>query len=241
MPEVLVDDSGAVRRLVLNRPDKRNALDHRTIEALLSEFERAERDETVNVVVLVGSGAGFSAGADLREASGLKDARAIAHHAELMSRLLLAPWQLSKPVIAEVHGFALGAGFGLTLSCDMALCSDDAILSFPEIRHDMIPALVAPPLLRRVGYARAFEILATAKPVSAEAAMRLGLVKAVPQAALRAETTALADALAASGTILRSLKELLRGISDADMLAAAAIAKDANVTGKLQRLAGETA
>lgn len=240
MPELLVDDNGAVRRLVLNRPDKRNALNHRTIEALLSEFERAETDETVNVVVLAGTGAGFSAGADLREASGLKDAGAIGHHAELMSRLLLAPWQLRKPVIAEVHGFALGAGFGLTLACDMALCADDAILSFPEIRHGMIPALVAPPLLRRVGYARAFEILATAKPVSADDAMRLGLVKAVPQATLRAETTALANALAASGTILRSLKELLRDISDADMLAAAAIAKDTNVSGKLQRLAGAT-
>src|SRR5262245_32784850 len=138
MPEVLVDNSGAVRRLMLNRPDKRNARDHRTIEALLSEFERAQRDEAVNVVVLAGAGTGFSAGADLREASGVKDPRAIAHHAELMSRLLLAPWQLRKPVIAEVHGFALGAGFGLTLSCDMALCSDDAVLSFPEIRHGML-------------------------------------------------------------------------------------------------------
>jgi enoyl-CoA hydratase/carnithine racemase len=237
MAEILVEDHGPVRRLILSRPEKRNALAHQMIALLLAELERAGRDEAVCALILAGAGAGFSAGADLTEARAATDEAGVRAHADLMGRLLVAPSKLPKPIVAEVHGFALGAGFGLALACDIVVCAKDAVLAFPETPHGMVPALVAPPLARRVGYGAAFELLATAEPVPVERAAALGLVRSSAPENLAAEAQALATRLAAAPAhAIDALKALLQDISGKDMSSAMAIAGEANVAGKLRRL-----
>lgn len=236
-PEILVEQHGAIRRLVLNRPARRNALDHAAIERLLDLFGAIDRDETVRVVVLAGSGAGFSAGADLKEQAGLRDEAAVAAHAELMGRLLLAPWRSLKPVVAEIHGFALGAGLGLALACDAVLCADDAKLAFPEVGHGMVPALVAPSILRRAGHAAAFEFLATGRPIPIARARELGLVRTTPPGEVTAAAMRFAGEVAATPPdLLAALKTLLRDAGSRDPEAAMEVAREANVAGKLRRL-----
>lgn len=235
-PPVLVERETGLARWVLSRPEKRNALDHATIEALLRLFDEVERDETVDVVVLAGAGPGFCAGADLTEAKGLTDEAAIRHHAELMARLLLAPWRATKPVLAEIHGFALGAGLGLALACDAVICADDARIGFPEARHGMVPALVAPSLLRRVGHATAFEILATARDLEVARAVALDLVSSVPAAEVTAVARRLALEIAAHPPgIVPALKALLREAAGREPPGAMAAAIEVNVAGKLSR------
>lgn len=234
---VLVQDLGGVRRLVLNRPAQRNALDHRLIATLLELLAIAERDAAVRVVVLAGADPGFSAGADLKEAKQIADEAAIADHAALMARLMLAPWLCVKPVVAEIRGFALGAGFGLALACDAVFCADDARLGFPETRHGMLPALVAPHLLRRAGHAAAFEILVTGRDVPVARAGALGLVRPVPRDDVENEVARFAEEVAAvPAAITRALKSLLRETGPADPPGAMEIARQANVTDKLRRL-----
>ena len=234
---VLVEAHGAVRRLVLNRPERRNALDHATIGLLLDLFAEIEGDAGVQAVILAGAGNGFSAGADLKEAKGLRDEAAIAAHADLMSRLLLAPWRCSRPVVADIHGFALGAGLGLALACDAVFCADDARLAFPEVRHGMLPALVAPAILARVGHARAFDILATGRDIPVARASEWGLVKAVPADFVARDAMAFASEVAAvQPDLVTALKSLLRTAGSLDPEAAMQAARAANVAGKLRHL-----
>ncbi|WP_375460048.1 enoyl-CoA hydratase/isomerase family protein [uncultured Enterovirga sp.] len=236
-PSVLVETHGAVRRLVLNRPEQRNALGHATIERMLDLFAEIERDAGVHAVILAGTGKGFSAGADLKEAKNLRDEAAIAAHAELMSRLLLAPWRCSRPVVAEVQGFALGAGLGLALACDAVFCAEDARLAFPEVRHGMVPALVAPSILARVGHARAFEILATGREIAVARAAEWELVKAVPAEFVAREAMGFASEVAAVPPhLVAALKALLRTAGSLDPEAAMEAARGANVAGKLTGL-----
>lgn len=238
--QVLVEQHGAVRRLVLNRPAQRNALDHATVSKLLDLFAEIDADREAHVVVLAGAGAGFSAGADLKEAKDLRDASSIAAHADLMARLLIRPFLSSKPVVAEIHGFALGAGLGLALACDAVICAEDARLAFPELRHGMVPALVAPSLLRRLGHAAAFEILARGRDIPVARAERLGLVRTAP----RADVTNVAMHFAAEVAdappdLVMALKALLREVGSLAPEAAMAVARETNVAGKLRRLQTE--
>lgn len=174
---VLVDDGGAVRRLVLNRPDKRNALDTELVEGLSAALRDAADDDAVRVVVVAGAGPSFCAGYDLSEESWTEPAAALAGLRASLERLLEV-FDHPKPVIAEVHGHCLAGGCDLMMLCDLAVASDDAVFGQPEIRFGS--AVVAHVMPWLVGARRAKEYVLTGEDrITADVAAEIGLVNRV--------------------------------------------------------------
>ncbi|WP_146910210.1 enoyl-CoA hydratase/isomerase family protein [Arenimonas daejeonensis] len=207
---LLVEDSGAIRRITLNRPDKLNALNHATLTELHAAFEAAGTDADIRVVVLTGAGPkAFVAGADIAEMSGLSpvQARDFSRHGQrLMSRIE----QLGKPVLAMVNGFALGGGLELAMACHLRIAADTAKLGQPEVNLGLIPGFGGSQrLLRLVGRGAALELCLLGAPIDATRAAQLGLVtRVVPADQLETETQKLAEQLAAAAP------QALRGVLD---------------------------
>lgn len=198
---ILTETRGRVRIITLNRPEKRNALNGALCAAALEALRAADADADVAAVVLLGAGAGFSAGADLGERKELAGyAAAQSARAQLSLDLLAAPGEIGKPVVAGIHGHTVGAGATLALVCDLVLAADDLKLSYPEAKHDIYPSLVMPTLLRHVGPKVAFDLLATGRVMGADEAVRLGLAnRTVTRASLADDCCALAESAALYG------------------------------------------
>jgi enoyl-CoA hydratase len=186
-------------RITINRPASLNALNR----AVLTELAAAvgQLDRSVRVLVLTGAGEkSFVAGADISEmaALGPRDAGAFAKMGhDLGARLE----RLDQVAIAEVNGYALGGGCELMLACDFAIASDNARFGQPEVSLGVIPGFGGSTRLsRRVGIARARQLLYTGEQVDAQAALRIGLVnEVVPKAELRARVDAIADKIVKNG------------------------------------------
>jgi enoyl-CoA hydratase/carnithine racemase len=177
--DVLIQEHrNAVLLLTLNRPEKLNALNLALAEALVTALDAAEADESVHVVVITGAGRAFSAGADLREFKEKtpETTRLSQLRSDMYARLNGMVPGMSKPVIAAVNGLALGGGCGLVVSCDLAIASNTATFSYPELKHGMVPAGVLPGLARQVGRKAAFDLMATGRTFDAAEAIRLGIV-----------------------------------------------------------------
>jgi enoyl-CoA hydratase len=208
-PITLADQSG-IRRITVNRPDKLNALNAATLDALHSAFDAAVDDPGVRVVVLTGAGAkAFVAGADIAEMSELRptEARDFSLRGQrLMRRIETLP----KPVLAMVNGFALGGGLELAMACHLRLAADTAKLGQPEVSLGLIPGFGATQrLLRLAGRAATLELCLLAAPIDAARALELGIVNRVVAAVeLEAETMKLAAQLAQAAPLA------LRGILD---------------------------
>lgn len=180
---VLVDlrEADAVAVLTLNRPEKRNALDPETVEALGEAFDRVERDDRVRVVLLEAAGRDFCAGADLAHIEAMVDAPYEEHLADAraLGELFVRMRRLARPIVAAVQGNALAGGAGLATACDIVLAGGDARFGYPEIHIGFVPAMVMTMLVRNVGEKRAFELVSTGKRIDAEEACRIGLVNAI--------------------------------------------------------------
>jgi methylglutaconyl-CoA hydratase len=178
---VLVTVEDGVLTAALNRPEKRNAIDTPTIDALLAMLERAELDATVRVVAVRGVGADFCAGMDLRELFASADApletnrRSAQHFAEIF----IGMRKLPKPVVAIVRGNALAGGCGLATACDLVLAAESARFGYPEVHRGFVPALVLTLLRRSVGEKVAFDLAATGRILTADEAAVAGLVTRV--------------------------------------------------------------
>ncbi len=203
-PYVLAEDHGAIRRIVLNRPQQRNLLTPEMIAALSDAL-----DCTARVIVIASEGPAFCAGHDMKGMA--------AHHADadggrayfealfaacgaMMEKIAAAP----QPVIAEVHAPAVAAGCQLVASCDLALAADTAKFGTTGVAFGLYCSTPAVPLSRTVAAKHANEMLMTGALISADEAARIGLVnRAVPAETLTAETMALAQKIAAhSGAVL---------------------------------------
>jgi len=184
------------------RPEVFNAFDERMIEELARVFAGLGQDEAARVVVLSGEGKAFSAGADLQwmqrasQASAewnLEDAR---RFAAMLETIASCP----KPTIARVHGVALGGGVGLACACDMAVASSDARFAASEARFGILPAVISPYLVNAVGKRHALRLALTASRIDAQAALQMGMVQQVVDAAdLDAAVEAIAAELLANG------------------------------------------
>jgi len=211
---VLSRDAEAVRVLTVDRPDKLNALDRATLQALDDAFAAAADDAGIRAVVLTGSGTrAFVAGADIAEMNGLTAIEA-REFSLLGQRLMRRIERLPKPVVAMVNGYALGGGLELAMACHLRIAADGARLGQPEVNLGLIPGFGGTQrLLRLAGRAAALELCLTGAPVDAARALQLGLVnRVVPAAGLEAETMKLAAQLAAAAPLA------LRGVLDAVML-----------------------
>lgn len=192
---------GGVLTLTLNRPDKRNALDTPTLDALHAAVERADLDAEVRVVAIRGAGKDFCAGADLAELlesaghTPEQNERAALHLGGLFVQLR----ELPKPVVAVVHGRALAGGAGLATACDLVLASASSQFGYPEIQRGFVPAMVMTLLRRLTGEKRAFDLAATGRVLPAAEAMECGLVsRVIPDAEFDAEVQRILATLAAN-------------------------------------------
>ena len=169
-------DDGGVARLTLNRPDKLNALNLTMRDELWSAFEAFRDDPDARVLILRGEGRAFCSGADISEfgtAPSYVEARRARHERDLWDLLLHLP----KPVIAALHGYALGAGLEMALLCDLRVASDDALLGLPEVGIGYIPSAGGTQTLpRMIAPGVALEMILTADPIDALGAYRIRLV-----------------------------------------------------------------
>ncbi len=205
-----IEDRDAIRVIAIHRPDKLNALDSHTLDALQAAFAEAATAPQVRVVVLTGSGPkAFVAGADISEMNTLTpvQGRDFSLRGQRLMRFIET---MPKPVVAMVNGFALGGGLELAMCCHLRIAADSAKVGQPEINLGLIPGFGGSQrLLRLAGRAATLELCLTGAPVDAARALQLGIVnRVVPAAELEAETMKLASQLANAAPLA------LRGILD---------------------------
>jgi enoyl-CoA hydratase/carnithine racemase len=195
---VLVEDQGAVRVLTLNRPTKLNAMNVELVDTLIAAVRAADADEAVAVVILGAAGRAFSAGADISRGAPEPSPRQIIGRARSMAELFRSLSQCTKPVVAAVHGYALGGGCSLALSCDLVVAADNAVFGYPELKAGLAATAVAPALVQQIGRKAAFELLALCENVNAERALALGMInRVVPRDDLMTEARRMSEQLAA--------------------------------------------
>jgi len=182
-PRVLLEDLGddGILHLVLNRPDKRNALNGALVGALADALARSAQDPQVRLVLLSGAGGDFCSGADLAELARVTDlgVEASLDDARTLGALLQAVRLHPRPVVAAVHGRALAGGAGLAAACDLIVADEGAVFGFPEVHLGFVPAMVMTYLRRKVPEGIAFQLSVRGERVSASDAHRMGLVNAV--------------------------------------------------------------
>ncbi len=208
---VSISTRDGIRTLTVQRPEKLNALNQQTLEALDAAFAQASQAQDVRVVVLTGAGPkAFVAGADIAEMNGLTPVQG-RDFSLIGQRLMRRIERLNKPVIAMVNGFALGGGMELAMACHLRIAADSAKVGQPEINLGLLPGFGGTQrLLRLAGRAAALELCLLGAPISAARAEQLGLVnRVVPAAELEAETLKIATQLANAAPLA------LRGILDA--------------------------
>jgi methylglutaconyl-CoA hydratase len=173
--------AGAVARITLNRPEKRNALNDEVIAGIKEGLSNASRDERVRVIVIAGAGKDFCSGADLSALQKIAGA-SISENSEDARSLLdlfLLIRQIPAPVVAAVRGRALAGGCGLASACDLVLAASSARFGYPEVKIGFVPAMVTAILRRNVSEKRAFELLTRGEEMSAQQAKEIGLVNQV--------------------------------------------------------------
>ncbi|MCD6726816.1 MAG: enoyl-CoA hydratase/isomerase family protein [Solirubrobacteraceae bacterium] len=215
MSIVVTEDRGAVRHVVLNRPEKRNALNDELVLALDESLRYAATDEQVRVVVVRGAGPMFSSGMDLGALGRLAEDPGRLRE---VRRQILTAWSLleemPKPTIAEIHGACLGGAMELALACDLRVMAADALIGLPETRVGLVPDVGGSSRLPAlVGLGRAKELVMTSKLVDGAEAERIGLVNRVaPADELEAATEQLAAELLACAPLAIGLaKRIMDG------------------------------
>jgi methylglutaconyl-CoA hydratase len=179
---VLYDVANQIATLTLNRPDKRNALDDRTIAELKENFAAAEADDSVRVILLRGTGPDFCAGADLSQLEKIaSNASREENLADAMNLggLLIQMRRMRKPIIAAVQGNALAGGAGLATACDLIVADENAVFGYPEVKLGFVPAMVMALLIRSIGEKHAFELSTFGNTFTANEAHRMGLINRV--------------------------------------------------------------
>jgi methylglutaconyl-CoA hydratase len=172
---------GGVAVVTLNRPEKRNALDERTIAELKEALGRAGADEAVKAVLLTSSSADFCAGADVAALQKTSERSILENRndARSLMDLFVAMRRLPKPIVAAVRGRAFAGGAGLATACDVVLAARSAQFAYTEIRLGFVPAIVMAMLRRAVSEKVAFELIVRGEPIGAERAAEIGLITRV--------------------------------------------------------------
>jgi enoyl-CoA hydratase len=200
---IAVADDGAIRTVTVQRPDKLNALNAATLQALADAFSDAAADPEVRVVILTGAGPkAFVAGADIAEMNTLSAVQG--RDFSLLGQALMRKIErMPKPVIARVNGFALGGGLELAMACHLRIAADTAKVGQPEINLGLIPGFGGTQrLLRLAGRSAALELCLTGDTIGAQRAHELGIVtRVVAPEALDETVDALANQLAAAAPL----------------------------------------
>jgi len=195
---VLTETKDGVGTLTFNRPEARNALNPAMIREIDAALRAFEQDLETRVVLIRGAGErAFCAGADLKAVAGHASTLQAREHFGGIATILELMARMKKPIIAQVHGYALAGGCGLAAGCDLVVASEDAIFGLPEIKVGLLPLIVMAPILRSVGRKRGLLMILTGEQFSARDAWEMGLVSMlVPREQLETKARALAEKLA---------------------------------------------
>ena len=172
---------GNVARLWLNRPEQLIALSMEIVSELTEALHVLAHDDQVRVIVLGGRGRSFCAGADIAmmKASAEADFETNLAEAKRIAGMFATLADLPKPVVARVHGNVFGGGVGLVAACDIAVASDDSTFALSEVRLGILPAILSPYVIRRLGDRNARELMLTGERFGARRALEVGLVSTV--------------------------------------------------------------
>jgi enoyl-CoA hydratase/carnithine racemase len=182
---VRVDRRGGVGEIVLVRPDRRNALDYAAVLELVAALTELESDDSIGAVLVYGEGKSFCAGGDLAEFQRELTTPAYELHrgGAGWAELVLAIPRMRTPVVVAPHGHALAGGCGIVAAADVAIAANDTVFGTSEISIGLFPIIVYPTLVKAVGSRAAREMALTGRRISADEAVRLGLVhRVVPSA-----------------------------------------------------------
>jgi methylglutaconyl-CoA hydratase len=230
---VLQEKKGRIGLIILNRPDKRNALNSIVIKELKAAFHDFADDSEVKVIILRASGTVFSAGADLQYLQQLQknSYQENVEDSKRLKELFLLIYNLKKVVIAQVQGHAIAGGCGLMTVCDYAFAVPEAKFGYTEVKIGFIPAIVLVFLLRKISEARAKELLLSGQLIAADRAYEIGLLsKVVPADNLSAFTEDFATDLANSNSAssMGQTKQLISDVQGMDLESALNMAAETN-------------
>jgi enoyl-CoA hydratase/carnithine racemase len=240
---LLTENRGAVRILRLNRPEKMNALNTALTQALLDSLSAADSDRSVRAIMLCGAGRTFCAGADVSEFKELTPDQQdkVTARAELSCRTQSILQKLSKPVVAAVHGVAMGGGAGLAIGADMMVAAADGVrFGYPELKHSIVPALVMTGIVHNLGRKAAFELISLGRILNGAELVQFGLAnRVVANDAVEVEALAIAEQWAAADhRALAAAKSLFYRVADLPYDAAMAAGRDVNALMRSFREAG---
>jgi methylglutaconyl-CoA hydratase len=209
---------GRIARVTLDRPDVRNAFDDATIVELTAAFRALSDDATVRVIVLAANGPAFCAGADLNYMKRMAGYSEAENRADALSlaTMLNTIYTSAKPVIARVQGDAYAGGMGLVAACDIAVTADSAQFCLSEARLGLMPATIAPYVIRAMGARAAHRYFVTAERFDANEALRIGFVHQIASAdQLDATVDSIATAVASnSPNAVRECKRLVADLAE---------------------------
>ena len=173
---IVKSSNNGISRIKLNEPSTYNALSLNTLKSLIKCFKSFNDDEKTKVIIIEGSGKGFSDGHNLKEINSLKGKADYQKLFNLCSKLMMNIVHNSKPVIAKVHGAAFAAGCQLVATCDLALSSNDAIFATPGVNIGLFCSTPMVALSRNVNRKKTMKMLLTGEPINAEYAKKIGLI-----------------------------------------------------------------
>jgi methylglutaconyl-CoA hydratase len=217
-------EPGAVAKIVLNRPEKRNALDPQTIQELRQALDS---NHDAGAILIIGAGKDFCSGADLEALQTIQSATVLENRddAQQLADLFLAMRHHPRPIVAAVHGRALAGGCGLATACDVVLAAESAQFGYPEIQIGFVPAIVMAILRRSVSEKRAFDLVVNGAILSAQQAQNFGLITHVlSDDAFETAANAYAAGLAAkprnAATLCKQLLYRMDGLNFASAIGA---------------------
>jgi methylglutaconyl-CoA hydratase len=229
---LIIDQQGPVVRVTLNRPEVRNAFDDESIARLTAWAAAVRLDGPARVAVLSGAGKAFCAGADLTWMSRMVGytREENVRDASAMAGMFAALDALPIPLVGRVHGAALGGGVGLAAVCDIVVAAQDTIFGFTEVKLGIIPAVIAPYTLAKIGQSAARELFLTGARFSAARAREIGLVQAIGSDAAEVDRIVakyVNDLLTSAPQAIAVAKALIGRVATADREARTALTIDA--------------
>ena len=238
MTDVLLkEQDGSVLRLTMNRPDKLNAMNADLVFALIDAVRDGDASDSVAVMIIAGAGRAFSAGADISKnpdapKPGPRDIQSASNRTLTLYKALL---DTDTPLVAEVHGYALGGGCNVAVSCDLVVASENAVFGYPELKVGLAATAVAPPLVHQIGRKAAFELLTLCENIPADRALKLGMInRVVAQDTLRDTSMEIAKRLAAfDNDALWMTKQTIRRSADLPLASALEMARDMGLSMKI--------
>ena len=199
---VVTSSVDGISRIKLNEPGTYNALSSKMLKSLINTFKSLNNENKTKVIIIEGSGKGFSGGHDLKEIRSLKEKSKYKNLFNLCSKLMLEIVQGNKPVIAKVHGAAFAAGCQLVASCDLAVSSDDAIFATPGVNIGLFCSTPMVAVSRKVSRKKTMKMLLTGDPIDAKYAKEIGLINDhYPISRLEEEALKLAKKIASKSNL----------------------------------------